>query len=172
MTRLFIMISLTLFISTSQAQAASGKASIRGTTEGSTLAGEVLIQEMGSSLRIWAEISNAPPGKHGFHVHQNGSCEDGGKAAGGHFNPKEAPHGFLLKDGLEKAHAGDLGNITISENGTGNLEIYSSALKLTDEEMGIANRAFILHADEDDFGQPTGNAGARIGCGIISIDEA
>jgi superoxide dismutase, Cu-Zn family len=27
----------------------------------------------------------------------------------------------------------------------------------------------IVHAKPDDFGQPVGNAGARIGCGVIGI---
>ena len=35
----------------------------------------------------------------------------------------------------------------------------------------VAGRAFILHEKQDDFGQPTGNAGGRIGCGKIDTTE-
>ncbi|MBI3323135.1 MAG: superoxide dismutase family protein, partial [Candidatus Omnitrophica bacterium] len=30
-------------------------------------------------------------------------------------------------------------------------------------------RSLILHEKVDDFGQPLGNAGGRIGCGVIRI---
>jgi Cu-Zn family superoxide dismutase len=34
----------------------------------------------------------------------------------------------------------------------------------------VVGHAVIVHGDPDDFGQPLGNAGARIGCGIIELD--
>jgi Cu-Zn family superoxide dismutase len=42
----------------------------------------------------------------------------------------------------------------------------------TEGQYAIGDRAFILHADPDDFGQPTGNAGGRIGCGTIQISQS
>jgi Cu-Zn family superoxide dismutase len=33
----------------------------------------------------------------------------------------------------------------------------------------VGGRAIILHEKMDDFSQPTGNAGGRIGCGTIIV---
>ena len=149
---------------------AQAKAMITGTQEGSAIKGEATLREVQGGVEVMAELSNIPnPGKHGFHVHENGSCEDAGKAAGGHFNPKGSPHGLLSKDGPEKAHCGDMGNIVIDEKGNGKLVEFLPGVSLTQGENDIVGKAIILHEKEDDFSQPTGNAGARIGCGIIEI---
>ena len=149
---------------------AQAKVSITGTQSGSTIKGEVTLREVQGGVEVMAELSNIPnPGKHGFHVHENGSCEDLGKAAGGHFNPKGSPHGLLSKDGQGKAHCGDMGNIVIDEKGNGKFVEFLPGVSLTQGENNIVGKAIILHEKEDDFSQPTGNAGARIGCGIIEL---
>lgn len=135
--------------------------------EGSSISGKVTFTEMGEGLKIDAEISGAPAGKHGFHIHENGDCSDAGNAAGGHFNPDSAPHGDLIKDGFAHAHAGDLGNIEIDTSGNGKLEKLIPGLTLKEGQYGVAGRSVILHEKEDNFGQPTGNAGGRIACGLI-----
>jgi len=151
--------------------AAQGVAMIQGTAEGSTLEGKVTFNELpGSGISIHAEISGVNPmGKRGFHIHEFGSCADAGKAAGGHYNPQEVEHGLLEHDGFDHAHAGDLGNIEIGEDGTGSLDVFIPGLALSAGERTIGGRAVVLHEKEDDFGQPTGNAGGRIGCGTIVI---
>lgn len=143
------------------------KVTLTSTADPTVEMGDVSLTETETGLLVEASLKNVPAGKHGFHIHQTGSCEDGGKAAGGHFNPDDTPHGYLPKDGLENAHAGDLGNIEISEEGTGSLSLTVAGLTLDEAQYGIAGRGIILHAQEDDFGQPTGNAGGRIGCGVI-----
>ena len=148
----------------------SAEALIKGTQEGSEITGDVTLREEAGGLVVKVSLYNVPnPGKHGFHIHDKGSCDEGGTAAGGHFNPKDAPHGFIIKNGLEHAHAGDMGNILINEDGTGNFAIFLAGIDLGQGEMGVDGRAIILHEKEDDFGQPTGNAGGRIGCGIIKV---
>ncbi|MBI4394688.1 MAG: superoxide dismutase family protein [Candidatus Omnitrophica bacterium] len=144
---------------------------IQGTEENSTLVGAVLFEDTDEGLKIEADISEAPPGTHGIHIHETGSCEDKGNAAGGHYNPEGVKHGFLLTEGFEGAHAGDLGNIQISEEGTGNLYLVVPGLTIKDGTHNVEGRAVILHEKQDDFGQPTGNAGGRIGCGVIKIRE-
>lgn len=147
--------------------AESAKATLSGTTEGSTVSGTIVLDETAEGLYLKAEISGAPEGLHGFHIHENGSCEDGGKAAGGHFNPDGVQHGDLVSDGFEHAHAGDLSNVEIGADGTGVLEKFLPGLTLGEGKYNVAGKAVILHEKADDFGQPTGNAGGRIGCGLI-----
>jgi superoxide dismutase, Cu-Zn family len=151
--------------------AAKGKADLKPTTEGSLVSGQVLLEDTKDGLKIIATIEGATAGPRGFHIHEFGSCENKGMAAGGHFNPKNAPHGHVTKQGKTKAHAGDLGNILIEENGTGHLEAVIPGVTLANGETTVGGRAFVFHEKEDDFGQPLGNAGGREACGLIQITE-
>ncbi len=144
-------------------------AKITGTAADSKISGEVALAETPDGVTINATFRDVPPGEHGFHVHENGSCDDAGKAAGGHFNPMGSPHGLLPRDGMDKAHAGDMGNVTINENGEGVALIFLPGVTLNAGPHSINGKAIILHEKTDDFSQPTGNAGGRIGCGIISL---
>ncbi len=150
-------------------QTPDGVAMIRGTAEGSPIAGSAQFVEHPDGVEIAVTISNAPPGLHGLHIHEQGSCADEGKAAGGHYNPAGAPHGLVTRDGFTHAHAGDLGNIKIGADGNGVLHATVSGLHLTQGQYTVAGRTVILHEKPDDFGQPTGNAGSRIGCGVITV---
>jgi len=146
----------------------SAKAVLVGTGPDMEIQGTVEYVQSGEGVQVVASLSGVtPPGMHGFHIHENGSCDDMGKAAGGHFNPAGAEHGFLPGDGREKSHLGDMGNIEIDDEGNGSLVLYMPGLSLSEGDSNISGKAVILHAKEDDFGQPTGNAGGRIACGII-----
>ena len=151
------------------AWAETGKAVIRGTTEGSQVAGVAVLEETPAGVKVVVTVAHASPGLHGLHIHQYGRCEDGGQAAVGHYNPDGVKHGFVTNDGLRQAHAGDLGNIEIGEDGTGSLELVAPSVRLSGDRYTVGGRAIILHEKEDDFGQPTGNAGGRIGCGVMTI---
>ena len=153
------------------ASASSGTVILKGTAEGSALAGKVLLTETPEGLKVSGSFQNVPPGKHGFHIHENGACGDAGKAAGGHYNPAGVTHGLLSKDGFQHAHAGDFGNIEIAADGTGAFEAVVPGLTLEGGDHPVSGKAMILHEKEDDFGQPTGNAGGRIGCGVIEPTE-
>ncbi len=150
---------------------AVAKAMIQGTSESGDVTGEAWFRETASGLEIRAVLDNAPDGKHGFHIHEFGSCAKRGTAAGGHYNPDGVKHGYLPKDGFQNAHAGDLGNIEVNQKGEATYEVTVPGLALSSGAYAIAGRALIIHADEDDFGQPVGNAGDRIGCGIIVISN-
>lgn len=149
------------------AQEKAAKTVITATDAGGAVLGEVNFVEKGSGVEVTARLAGVPAGMHGFHVHENGSCAEAGQAAGGHFNPDSHQHGLLAKDGLEGAHAGDLGNITIADDGSGDYSAFLKGLSLSEGKYNITGKAVILHEKADDFGQPTGNAGGRIGCGII-----
>lgn len=150
--------------------AAKGTASIKATDE-SSLSGLAVFEEKPEGLQVEVTVENVPPGKHGFHIHEVGDCADAGKAAGGHFNPHDTSHGFTPKDGIEHAHAGDMGNIEVGSDGKGRLNVFLAGVYLTAKEPNVAGRSVILHEKEDDFSQPTGNAGGRIGCGIITLED-
>jgi len=147
-----------------------GVAYLKGTKPGSAITGTIKFMESDAGLIVEVEIKNVPSsGKHGFHIHENGSCADEGKAAGGHYNPANAPHGFLETNGHQHAHVGDMGNVEIDESGTGKYSGILPAIGLTTGLYQVAGHAVILHEKEDDFSQPTGNAGGRIACGIIEL---
>jgi Cu-Zn family superoxide dismutase len=150
------------------AYADSGIATIKGTTPASMVAGTVELKDTPDGLKVSAKLTGLPAGVHGFHIHEFGSCDDSGKAAGGHYNPKDSKHGFLPKDGLHKAHGGDMGNITAGNDGLATLEIVLPKISLT-EKNAVGGRAIVVHEKADDFSQPTGNAGSRIGCGPILV---
>ncbi len=144
---------------------------ITTTTAAVAVLGEVHFTEKEDGVQVAAHLTAVPAGNHGFHIHENGACADSGKAAGGHFNPDNHQHGLLTKDSLEGAHAGDLGNITINADGSGDYSEFIKGLSLSGGKYNIVGKAVIVHEKPDDFGQPTGNAGGRIGCGIIEINK-
>jgi len=134
--------------------------------EGSEISGQVDFSETEDGVRITAHVVGAPPGTHGFHVHEVGDCSAADfTSAGDHFNPAGVEHGG---PDAEVHHAGDLGNIEIGEDGTGHLELTSTQLTVSAGELSVVGRAVILHADADDLtSQPTGAAGARLACGVV-----
>jgi Cu-Zn family superoxide dismutase len=150
------------------AQATTAEASLTDPSGASNLSGQVTMAETADGLKIDVAVTGAPPGYHGIHIHAMGSCADNGNAAGGHYNPDEVKHGSLVNEGFEQAHAGDLGNIFIYTNGTGSYSTTIRGLTVNDGRYVVDDHALIIHADRDDFSQPTGNAGARIGCGVLS----
>ena len=93
-----------------------------------------------------------------------------GTSAGGHWNPTNVAHGAW---GEGEFHLGDIGNMTVAENGTGRIALTTDLWEMgTGSDVDIVGRSVIVHADPDDFtSQPTGNAGGRIGCGVIEMAE-
>jgi superoxide dismutase, Cu-Zn family len=164
----------------------SARATVRA-VDGSTL-GVVSIQRLRNGhLVVGGQLSGLTPGFHGFHIHAVGICDprfvDPTGAvvpfgsAGGHLNPGGTTHG---------SHAGDLPVLFVSDDGT------ARSLTETDEVtlaqiLDADGGAFIVHAAPDNLAhiptrytatgaaapgpdaatQATGDAGARVGCGII-----
>ncbi|MEM6785018.1 MAG: superoxide dismutase family protein [Bacteroidota bacterium] len=143
---------------------------------GSGVSGTITFSEGDEGVTVAYQLSGLTPGLHGFHVHANGDCgpgEDGtpGGAAGGHFNPEGHEHGAPSNE-ADARHKGDLGNIEADANGLAEGAFADTVLRL-DGETSIVGKAFIVHAGEDDLSsQPSGAAGARVGCGIIAMDVA
>ena len=150
------------------ASAETGVAKITGTALGSTIAGMASFEDTPAGLKVAAIVRGLPAGAHGFHIHEWGSCEDSAKAAGSHFNPAHAAHGKALQDGPEKAHAGDMGNIIADAKGNAKLDAVIPNVSLTGK-FAVIGRAVVVHEKVDDFSQPVGNAGNRVGCGVIGV---
>jgi superoxide dismutase, Cu-Zn family len=130
---------------------------------GSAVTGDVTLTPTADGVKVMATIKGPKGGTHAVHIHQNADCSsDDGKSAGDHFNPDNKPHG--MPDAAEK-HLGDLGNVTIGEDGTAKIDIDVKGANLkTGDAHSFVGRALIVHEKADDGGQPTGNAGARVGC--------
>jgi len=133
-------------------------------TQGSSVSGAVTFTAGKTGVHVVAELAGLTPGDHGFHIHEKGDCSaPDGTSAGGHFNPGSHPHGAPAAE----SHAGDLGNITAGADGKARLEADFPFMSMAGADS-IVGRAVIVHAAADDFTtQPTGAAGARLGCGVI-----
>ena len=151
------------------AWAETGTAALEGTTPDSSVRGSATLTDTPEGLQVAVTVGGVSSGQHAWHIHQFGSCAEAGSAAGGHYNPDGVTHGFLPKDGLTAAHPGDLGNLDVGPDGSGASTVTLPGVTLSSGPYAVAGRAIILHEKVDDFGQPTGNAGSRIGCGVIVI---
>ena len=131
--------------------------------------GTARFSQSGNVVRILVEARGLPPGLHAVHVHAVGKCDPPDfTSAGPHFNPTSKQHGALNPQG---SHAGDLPNINIAPDGNGRLETANEQLTLgagANSVFDADGSALVIHAAPDDFKtDPTGNAGARIACGVL-----
>ena len=68
-------------------------------------------------------------------------------------------------------HEGDMGNIEADDMGKAHLEYVDKNISF-EGISSIIGRSVIVHKNEDDLKtQPTGNAGARVACGVIGIGK-
>lgn len=134
-------------------------------TAGNDVRGTIKLMTMGNGIHFTGTVTGLKSGKHGFHVHENGDCSaPDASSAGGHFNPGKTAHG--APNALEH-HAGDLGNIEADASGTAKVNIHIDGITLGTGATSILGKALIVHANPDDFSQPSGNAGSRVACGVI-----
>ena len=105
---------------------------------------------------VVAELEGLPQeGFFALHIHEGDSCGGPGHSgSGGHYDPRgrEHPH-----------HAGDLPPL-LSRNGRAFLAVETDRFNAW-EAVG---KTVVVHSGPEDFHtQPSGNAGAKIGCGVI-----
>lgn len=133
--------------------------------------GTITISESRYGLVFTPALRGLPPGLHGFHVHENPSCEPKEKdgkmvaalAAGGHFDPaKTGKHDTPWGDG----HLGDLPPLYVAADGTATQPVLGPRPKAAD----VAARSLMVHAGGDnhaDHPAPLGGGGARVACGVV-----
>jgi superoxide dismutase, Cu-Zn family len=146
--------------------------------------GTVTFSEEDEGTQVSVEVTDLPPGFHGFHVHAIGVCEPDSAnpadpsmtgdflSAGGHIGAGESDHG---------EHPGDMPTLYVADSGTGSLTFVTNALALADltDDDGSA---VMVHAGRDNYANiperyapagpdemtlNTGDAGGRIACGLV-----
>ena len=136
-------------------------------TKGNKTFGEATFEQAGDRVHVVVYVQGLKPGQeHGLHIHEVGDCSSGdGMSTKGHFNPLGKPHG---RHDAAEHHAGDLPSLKAGKDGRAKVDAMLDGITVKPGTESIVGRGLIVHADPDDFKtQPTGNAGARIACGVI-----
>lgn len=134
---------------------------------GSQVKGLATFTEKDGKVTLVLSVEGLEPGPHAFHLHEKGDCSaPDATSAGAHWNPTGAAHG---KWGGASFHHGDVGNLVAGADGKATLTFTTELWEIgSKDEHDVVGKALIIHAKPDDFTtQPTGNAGGRIGCGVI-----
>ena len=146
------------------------KATISATTSGTPGNGSITFEQDDEEVDMKLELNF--PSKAGqtvaVHIHEHGDCGNEGKDAHGHWNPTKSNHG---KWNEGQFHLGDIGNVTLDASGKGTLKLETTLWSVgTGATNDVTGKAIMVHEKADDFTtQPTGNAGGRIGCGVIDL---
>jgi Cu-Zn family superoxide dismutase len=139
--------------------------------------GFVKLTKQGGKVIVRGEVSGLTPGFHGFHVHAVGQCAAPFTSAGGHYNPGGTGHG---------THAGDMPSLLVFDDGTAEAQFATDNFAI-DQLFDADGSAIIVHAAPDNFAHiptryqsttegvfgpdsatlATGDAGARIACGVV-----
>jgi Cu-Zn family superoxide dismutase len=155
--------------------------------EGTLVGSATMTEAADGTVTVVVTAEGLTPGDHGVHVHEVGLCDPTGdmpfSSAGGHFNPTGAMHGGppaqAVGEGtpepigtpVDLGHAGDLGNLTVDDEGNVRFQITTDRFTLSPGEMSLQDAdgsALVIHADPDDLTtDPSGNSGDRIACGVI-----
>lgn len=133
--------------------------------------GTITLSDSPHGLVITPKLQGLSPGLHGFHIHENPSCDAKDKngklvpalSAGGHYDPeKSAKHGYSWGDG----HLGDLPALYVNEKGEAHYPVLAPRLTVGK----IKQRSIMVHEGGDnhaDHPAPLGGGGPRVACGVI-----
>ncbi|WP_218311770.1 superoxide dismutase family protein [Alteromonas antoniana] len=162
---------IALLLSVSSASALATTIDMTDASTGEAM-GTVVVSESDYGLVFTPALTGLKPGGHGFHVHENPSCESSMKegksvpagAAGSHYDPKQTGnHGYPWDD---DAHMGDLPLLYVSKQGDATHPVLAPRLSMND----IQGRALMVHEGGDNYSdtpKKLGGGGPRVLCGII-----
>lgn len=152
-------------------------------TEGNAV-GKVTYTQLDEGVYVKANLwgLDVSPDFRGFHIHEQGICESDAPdgpftTAGGHWAPEGNDHG---------EHAGDLPSLLFTAEGSATAAFVTD--RFTIDELIDGEVAQLLHAGRDNFANipdryqsadqeepgpdeltlATGDAGARIACGVVT----
>ncbi|AJE49045.1 superoxide dismutase family protein [Celeribacter indicus] len=137
--------------------------------EGNAL-GAVRVYDTPSGVAVATiTLTELPEGVHAIHLHEVGDCEsEDFSSAGGHI-AGDREHGVLAEGG---PHPGDMPNLTVKENGVGEVEVFLPDIDVERDLLDEDGAAFVMHEGVDDYeSQPAGDAGDRLACGAFSAPE-
>jgi Cu-Zn family superoxide dismutase len=126
--------------------------------------GNITIKPTQCGIMLVPNLTDLKPGPHGFHIHQNPSCDDFGNAAGGHLDPHDtkAHKGPYETSG----HLGDLPFLMVNQNGTATLPVLAPRLTLDQ----VKGHSLMIHKGADNYSdnpEKNGGGGGRLACGVI-----
>ena len=137
--------------------------------------GTVTFRQAAAGVLIMADIRGLTPGGHAFIIHEVGACDPDFSAAGEHFNPEDAEHGFIhsawKRGAAAGGHSGDLPNIYAASDGYARADFFTEGITLdTGQSHSIFDddgSAIIVHEKPDAYGEEESDTGSRLACGVI-----
>ena len=168
---LFGVLLLALFAGAALAQGAGTATAQLEDTDGNPV-GDATFTEGPNGVTVNANLQpgqqGVEPGEHGIHIHETGEISPDFEAAGAHFNPTSAQHGF---DNSEGPHGGDLENITVNDDGSAGYTTTNKEITLSGGQNSILDSdgsALVIHQSADDYQtDPSGESGDRVAAGVI-----
>ena len=133
--------------------------------------GTITFKDTDKGLLVQPRLTGLEPGEHGFHIHENASCNgemtdhhfEPGKAGGDHLDPN---HTGKHLGPYSSGHIGDLPTLMVDNKGESQFAVVAPRLTVAN----ISNHSVMIHEHGDNYSdspKPMGGGGPRVACGVI-----
>jgi superoxide dismutase, Cu-Zn family len=127
-------------------------------------------------VRVALLVEGLEPGLRAVHFHEHPRCDPPDFAsAGDHYDPTDAPHGMPRPGSNTEPHdhhAGDMFNQRVDERGVMDHTLINWSVNLDrgrNRLLDDGGSSLVIHEKPDDYEtQPSGDAGSRVACAVIS----